>query len=368
MISSTCCIFNIAPHYNAPTYQAMDLELGCDFFLGDKLPYEIKKMNYNELKGFKGTLKNIFIISNFYWQVGALKNLFKPYKNYIFTGEPFCLSTWIILLLAKFTSKKTYLWSHGWYGDETLIKRVIKKAFFSLADGILLYGEYAKTLMISEGFEEKKLHVIYNSLDYSTQIKIKETLSKSDIYTTKFNNSNPVLLYIGRIQKIKKIEYIIEVLNSLKKKNIYYNFIIVGAEIEHTNLKELIAQYNLENQVWFLGECYEETVLSNLIYNADLTVSPGNVGLTAMHSLVYGTPVITHNNFSNQMPEFEVIETGKTGDFFKENDIEDLTFRIKSWIDTYQFQREIIRKNCFDRIAQHYNPEAQVKLLRNLLK
>lgn len=365
---STCCIFNIAPHYNSPIYKAMDDELHCDFYLGDKLPYNLKLMEYSELKGFRCTLKNKFIISNFYWQFGALKTFFKPYQNYIFTGEPFCLSTWVILFLSIFTNKKTYLWTHGWYGDESFVKRLIKKLFFKLADGLLLYGQYAKELMIKEGFEAHKLHVIYNSLDYNKQIQIRSTLSESNIYKLKFNNSNPTLLYIGRIQKIKKIDYIIEVLHSLKSKNIFYNFIIVGSEAENTNLKALVSEYNLEEQVWFYGECYDEQVLSNLIYNADLTVSPGNVGLTAMHSMVYGTPVITHNNFSNQMPEFEVIESGITGEFFEENSLTDLEIKIKLWIDKNQQHRDVVRNNCFEKIAKNYNPNAQIKLLKNLLK
>ena len=44
-------------------------------------------------------------------------------------------------------------------------------------------------------------------------------------------------------------------------------------------------------------------------------VSPGNVGLTAIHSLSYGTPVLTHNNFNNQMPEVESIQPGFNGYF-----------------------------------------------------
>lgn len=367
MISNTCCIFNIAPHYNLPIYKAMDEELHCDFYLGDKLPYDIKLMNYSELKGFRGTLKNTFIISHFYWQFGALKTFFKPYRNYIFTGEPFCLSTWVMLFFSIFTRKKTFLWTHGWYGDEGLVKRLIKKMFFGLADGILLYGNYAKALMIKEGFDQHKLHVIYNSLDYNKQIQVRNTLSLTDIYSSKFKNRNPTLLYIGRIQKVKKIDYIIEVLNSLKQQNIFYNLILVGSEVESTNIQALVLAYQLEEQVWFYGECYDELVLSNLIYNADLTVSPGNVGLTAMHSMVYGTPVITHNNFSNQMPEFEVIEPGLTGEYFVEDSITDLEFKIKNWIQKHQDHREIVRKNCFEKIAKDYNPDAQVTLLKNLL-
>jgi glycosyltransferase involved in cell wall biosynthesis len=367
MFPSTCCIFNFAPHYNSPIYKKLDVELFCDFYLGDKLPYSINRMDYKSLKGFKYELKNIFLLGNFYWQKGALRTLFKPYKNYIFTGEAFCLSTWLILFLALFTSKKTYLWTHGWYGNETFIKRVVKKLFFKLANHVLLYGEYAKKLMLKEGFDEQVLHVIYNSLDIEEQISFRVKLTVNNIYKDHFNNNNPVLIYIGRIQKVKKVDYVIEVLNNLKLKGKSYNFIIIGEDVEETDLKLKINEYGLESQVWQFGACYDERLLSDLIYNADLCVSPGNVGLTAMHTLIYGTPVITHNNFANQMPEFEVIIPGKTGDYFIEDSINDLELKIINWIENHSKFREDIRNNCYQVISKNYNPISQVNKLKNIL-
>ena len=61
---------------------------------------------------------------------------------------------------------------------------------------------------------------------------------------------------------------------------------------------------------------YDENEIGDLIYNADLCVSPGNVGLTAIHTLTYGTPVLSHANFPNQMPEFEAIDKDFTSFLF----------------------------------------------------
>ena len=43
---------------------------------------------------------------------------------------------------------------------------------------------------------------------------------------------------------------------------------------------------------------------------ANVTVSPGPIGLTAIQSLTYGVPAITNDEFSTQGPEFETIEPG----------------------------------------------------------
>ena len=61
-----------------------------------------------------------------------------------------------------------------------------------------------------------------------------------------------------------------------------------------------------------IGECYSEETNAKLIYNADLCVAPGNIGLTAIHVMMFGCPAITHNDFKWQMPEFEAIKSMET--------------------------------------------------------
>lgn len=367
-MNRVCCIFNLAAHYRAPIYKLIDKEMKSDFFIGDNVKSPMKKMNYHELSGFKGELKNIYLLGNIYWQKGAIKTVFSDYKHYIITGEPHCISTWIILLLARFTTKKTYLWTHGWYGDESRIKKFAKKLFFGLANHILLYGDYARNLMIEEGFEKEKLHCINNSLDYDTQIKVRKSLKISNVFVEKFGNDNPVLCYVGRIQKVKRLDMLIESMVILKNKyKKSSNLVIVGKESEDTDINELIKINKLSDNVWIYGPSYDENELGSIFYNSNLCVSPGNVGLTAIHSLTYGCPIITHDNFKNQMPEFEVITPGVSGDFFEEKNIDDLAFKINTWLELHPTNDDTIRNECYKVIDDKYNPHYQIQLLKSLL-
>ncbi|MDQ2862797.1 MAG: glycosyltransferase, partial [Bacteroidota bacterium] len=90
-------------------------------------------------------------------------------------------------------------------------------------------------------------------------------------------------------------------------------------------------------------------------------------GLTAIHCMVFGLPVITHNNFSNQGPEFEAIEPGKTGDFFIENSEEDLYKKIEFWIKINSEDRNNVRENCYQKIREKYNPHQQIEILKNII-
>ena len=368
MSNTTCCIFNLAAIYRAPIFRRIDKELHCDFYIGDRVAYSLELMDYTELKGFRKKLKYVPILKNFYWQKGAVSLAFKPYKAYIITGEAYCLSTWILLAISKISGKKTYLWTHGWYGRETKLKRASKKIFFSLASRVLLYGDFARNLMIGEGFNPDKLVTIYNSLDYDNQVAIRKNQGNSDVYQKHFGNPDPVMLYIGRVQTIKKLDQLIGVFDLLTRKNVRCNLMIIGGGEDETRLRELVTSLNLNSRVWFFGSCYDETVLGDLIYNASVCISPGNVGLTALHCLVYGTPVITHNNFPNQMPEFESVKPGITGDFYDEDSVQDLGDKIIFWLDKTKTDRNSIRQNCFELMKSRYNPDFQVNVLKEVFR
>ena len=101
-----CFITNIGPHYRLPIFQKISEIFSCDFYLGDHINTKIKTFDYNKLKGYKGTLNNRFF-HNFYWQSGSIQLVNKDYTHYILDGEPYCLSSWIILLWALIKHKET---------------------------------------------------------------------------------------------------------------------------------------------------------------------------------------------------------------------------------------------------------------------
>ena len=364
-----CLIYNFAQHYRSRIFQRIDETFDCDYVFGDDHG-DIKLMDYSLLSGSVKETHTIKLGGGWYYQKGVLSMLFKNYDRYILLGETRAVSTWLFLLISKFfTKKKVYLWSHGWYGKETRVERLIKKILFKLPNGgIFLYGNYARELMITEGFDSKKLFVIHNSLAYDKQIQIRSKLQKTSIYKERFGNDFPTLIFIGRLTKVKKLHHLIEMLKLLNNRGKKLNLVLVGDGTEKNNLETLSCEKGLSNQVWFYGACYDEQENAELIYNADLCVAPGNVGLTAMHVMVFGTPVVTHDDFPYQMPEFEAIAPGDTGDFFKMDDIDSMANCVEHWFDTKSKYREDVRASCYKEIDENWTPEFQINVLKENLK
>lgn len=365
-----CLIYNYAQHYRANIFTLMSKEFDIDFVFGDSM-YDVKKMDYSLLKGKITETHTKRLWGKWYWQPKVILQLFKDYDHYILLGETRSVSTWIFCILARIfkPKKKVYFWSHAWYGKENFIEQLIKKIFFHLPNGgTFCYGNYARNLMIKEGFNEKKLYTIHNSLAYDKQLSIRKELKETSIYKDYFGNNNKNLFFVGRLTAVKKLEQILGAIAICRDRGINYNLTFIGDGEKTDDLKKITKELNLENQVWFYGPCYDEVKLSSLIYNADLCVAPGNIGLTAMHSMVFGTPCITHNDFKWQMPEFEAITPYITGAFFKRDDINDLADCIDNWFKMIEYNRDRIRKACMAEIDNEWNPHFQMTVFKKNIK
>ena len=362
-----CCSFNFAPHYREDIYLLMDKELNCEFYFGNRTYAKIKKMDYSKFISPLEELKFKEFFYNFYFLQGQSKLASKKYKYYLISGQPYNISAWLLIIKNKMYGNKTFIWNHGLYGKESIIKKLIMKLQSQMIDGYFLYGNFAKELMIKNGFNENKLHVIYNSLNYFKTSLLRSKLIKTKIFNNHFQNVFPNIIFIGRLTKIKKLDLLLEAQKKSFKKNIKYNITLIGDGSEKNSLEKLIKDNDLNKHVWVYGSCYDEEKIAELIYNADLCVSPGNIGLTAIHSLSYGTPAVTHNNFIRQMPEFEALKEGLTGSFFKENDYESLAQTIESWLLKFPIKNIKTINDCFKVIDEYYNPTYQINLLKKEL-
>lgn len=360
------CFFNQSPiHYRKAIYELMDKELDVDFYFGDKRSGGIAPYDASLLKHNKGTLHNINI-GPFYWQKGALSLLKSDYDVLLTPGDINCLSTWLIIILSRLYKKQVYTWTHGAYGKEGWLRRLAIRFRAKRLSGVFLYGNYAKGILQGYGINPNKLFVIYNSLNYDEQYKLRNEIGISDIFSTHFGNSNKNIVFVGRLTKVKKLNLLLSAISLLQEKGIHYNVTFIGDGDEKDNLMSIQKHMGIDN-IWYYGACYDEKELAQLLYNADLCVSPGNVGLTAMHSMAFGTPVVSHNNLVTQMPEVEAIESGKTGLYFAENDSHSLADAIESWF-SLGLSRDEVRQNCYAVIDQKYNPHIQVQTIKSALE
>lgn len=369
-MNKVCCVFNYNPLYRYPIYKAMSEAFDCDFFFGDTVFEPIKQFDATQLKGFKGFIHpKILRFKGYIWHKG-IWNIFKfRYTHYVVTGECRLLVNLLIFLWAKLLGRTFIIWTHGEH--QTYSKwttRLILKSFYRSADKILMYGSYNLNYMIDLGCVPNRIYTIHNSLDTGKHTELFGQMSISPLYKNYFGNDYPTVIYIGRLQKRKKIEQLIEAVASLKQKGATYNIVLVGDNTSGDYLYDVVNKYGMDKNVWFYGPSYKEEDNAELLYNAAVCVCPASVGLTAIHAMSYGCPVVSNDNMETQMPEFESIIEGETGSLFNENDVEDLMKKIEFWCKTPSQDREYLREKIRQHIIEDWSVDYQINVLKKVLR
>lgn len=355
-------IYHHFPHYRAPVLRELTQNGKHHYrFWGD-----VKDIA--GIKSFKGdeivrVLPLGFKQRGRWWLLsGYSKPVFdKSAKVLIVLGNPNMPATIAIAVLGRLTGKKVIFWAHGWLKKHPTRVAHLRNRYFALADSVLVYGERAARIAADEGFAPGKVRAIYNSLDFdraqSSLVKVEAAVGSSPGPQNLFADpGRPLLICTARITALCQFDILFHAAARLASEERPVNILLVGDGPERQPLEKLAADLGLA--VHFYGACYDEDEIARLIYCSDITVSPGKIGLTAIHSLTYGTPAITHGDFDAQMPEVEAIEPGISGAFFKRNDPADLARAISQWLDR-DVDRDVTRDACRAMIADKWNPANQ---------
>ena len=304
------------------------------------------------------------LIRKFLIQNGLIRlALNSDFDAIIYLGNSKFLSTWISASLARIRGKRVLFWTHGWLRHESGLKSFIRCSFYRLGHGLLLYGQRAKQFGLAKGFKSRNLYVVYNSLDTPEQDKIRSRITAQDIRETRkilFGHWNrSVVICTGRLVAKLRLDLLLDAVSLLQKEGFLIDVLLVGDGPQRIQLETTARIKNLS--VVFYGACYDEEKLARLIMSANISVVPGAIGLTVMHSLIYGTPVITNDDPDEQGPEWEAIVPGVNGQFFKKGDPIDLAGAIRMWVKNDQ-PDENIRSQCIASINK-YTPSYQVQVI-----
>lgn len=307
----------------------------------------------------------------FLWQSGLLARIRQDdYDAIIFLGSIYFISTWAALHVAKGMGKRVLFWTHGFLGKDGALLNCVRHLFYRQADCCLLYGEKAQKIMVDSGYyKPEQLRVIYNSLDYEPMERCRSlmtSLERSKLRRALFGSDDvPVVVAVGRVNRVKRFDLLLRAIALLREREVSCRCLIVGDGAELKVLKELALELALEDWVEFYGAAYGDEA-DRLLLASDLCVIPGDVGLSAMHAMSAGLPVISHDNFTRQMPEHEAIVEGETGSFYEYESIEDLASCIRGWVADARLL-ESARECCFRKVGTHFHARYQVRVIKESL-
>ncbi|WP_192085426.1 glycosyltransferase family 4 protein [Algoriphagus sp. Y33] len=382
----TAIIYHYFASYRLPIFlelmQSKKVEFTLYSGVDSEIPIKRIDSNLSSLPIEKGGLrwkflKNHWLVNKkFLWQSGLISIALKSdFDSYIFLGSPYFITTWLAVAIVRLRGKKAYFWMHGVYKDKpTKVDWLKLNIFYKMATGFFLYGNRALSILRKHKVKpDFRMHVIYNSLDYEKSLKLRKLVDEKELkdYRLSYFSSAdiPIVVFIGRLNFVKRIDMLIDAQYFLKRRDgkLPFNILLIGEGEEKSTLVEQSKELGLDENVKFLGAIYDEEINANALLYADLCVTPGEVGLTAMHAMSYGVPVISHNNLDVQMPEVEAIQNGVTGNLFEYGSVENLSETICCWLAKYPVKTKEIMEACFSVIDTHYNPYYQKSVIESVL-
>lgn len=353
-------VYHRMPHYRRGVFARLDEHAGIaitHFSDASRAEWEGIKMLPVEAVRLHEQAK-MFHIGRASWQRQVIPaTLRRDYDVVIFLGDASIISTWIAAFVARLRGKRVAFWTIGWHRPEKGLKRLLRLSFYRLANDLLLYGHIAYELGVDAGYPAERMKVIYNS--------VRDLPESEDQNGTMNDAARPEIPTIGaviRLNPTKQLEMLIQAASHLRRQGKEVVVRIAGEGPARAQLRRLAE--DLQVEIDLPGAIYEETELADFYREIDLTVVPTAAGLTTIQSMSYGTPVISNDDPYTQVPEWEAIIPGVTGDRYRRGDVEHLAQVIETWLDRVRSpERKEIAEKCRNEVRLRWTPQSQARVI-----
>lgn len=207
---------------------------------------------------------------------------------------------------------------------------------------IAINGEVKQAYIGRYPFLENKISVISGSgVDLDTLKPIGQLKVRKDLG---LNSHDIIILFVGRIEKIKNIDLLIRSFALLSENVRETRLLIAGRGSEIGNLESLVKSLNIDSRVNFIGEIRPDKIQD--IYNcADvfaITSYSESSPTVVRESLACGVPVVT----TNIGDVTEILKDDYCGIIVRSNDCMEFQLALKEMISRIKEDPELMRNRC----------------------
>ncbi|MDD5005697.1 MAG: glycosyltransferase family 4 protein [Candidatus Omnitrophica bacterium] len=136
-----------------------------------------------------------------------------------------------VFFISRILRKPLILWTGIWHHPQTLTHKLtywLTKFIYKNSDAIITYGKHVKNYLVSLGIKEDKIFCAMHSLDNSSFDKYISVEEKNNLKRKLNIENNKIILYVGRIDKCKGLDYLVDAVSKIKLSNISVLFIGKG--------------------------------------------------------------------------------------------------------------------------------------------
>lgn len=328
----------IVPEYRVALFNGVGRRYGADVEVwasdgaGQDKSYPLETLHSDYAHPFKslGPLR---------WQKGLSLRGLKKGDVIVVCGDVHQLSSLWIAAKARLCGIGVVWWGHHKTATSRRLGVWIRLAIAKfLSDVFLCYTNTGVKYLERCGFKRGRVFATGNTIDQEPIKKaIAKVLNHSDAQTL----LAPYVLCCGVLREKVKLDLFLKAMTDSRLQGV--SLVVIGDGPMKSRWQALAGSLGVANRVRWIAGTRDQEVMAPWFLGAKAFVYPGAIGLSILHSFSYALPVITHDNADRQMPEFEVMEDGKTGFCFAEDDIEELTACCNALLSNEEKRLEMSR-------------------------
>jgi len=231
------------------------------------------------------------------------------------------------LIVKGIMGRKIVYWGQGCdlAATDAVIKNLAYRSELAMCDAIILYAEHLKKYVSSQF--HKKIFVANNTLylcyrGLPTGVKKEDILQKYGIKTRKN------IICIGRIQKRKRLERLLEAVVYMNRPDI--GLILVGPDPDR------ILDNFVGDNIYKLGSLFGDEKF-DILSSADVYCLPGAVGLSIIDAFHCGLPFVTEEG--DESAEIMYLKDGVNGFITPRGNIPEMAQKLLLLIDNIELRR-----------------------------
>ena len=242
----------------------------------------------------------------------------------------------------------------------TLLNKSLIKVFDKCDECWAVNSEVAR--IFYEDYKCKKMPRVMNNATGMEPIKNKKEAYELINQKYDIDNNFKVFLFVGRINNLKNVFFIVDSLKVLKEKNPSFKFkmLFVGSGQDEDELNKLIKKHNLTKEVIMCGKITDRELLSKYYTRADLFLFPSLYdasSIVQIEAASQGTPTLFLEGAATS-----ATITNNINGFISENSKEKYADKIIEIMSNYNLYKKVCEnayKDLYiswdDKVEEVYN-------------
>lgn len=324
-------IYHYYPRFRKPIFEAIaQAHPETEFIYGKNSRFGVAALAQNGHH-----LRRNFFLRNLIFQGFGLSTLRRVCNHdSIMLGDLKFVNSWLYAVLGRLCGRRILFWTHGVLKPEKGLKWRLRKAYYNLANGLLLYSEHEAAIIRDLGYR-KQIDVVGNSNYHVADLSALEAVPPG---------SEKGLCYIGRISAEKGLADFARFAARYPDRKV----VLVGPttpEIErykgkHDNLVILEPEYDLIRLKQMTADC-----------GTLIMFTPA--GLSLFTAMLLGKRVLIRRMFP-QKPEYHLLQARGLVEMF--DDFNDLMERAaQPDMDPAEFEtvrKQFLDENSAERVSE----------------